>query len=160
MGLHPLWRFAPRVELRFYVSVKSKLQHPPPPRHTPAFDIFPVPGKREFDYQSLPGGGEFDPHRLGVGNLNCTLDFMWNLWRGELYIMGDAVLEDFRGKDCAFVKPIGYEEWAEQALCRIWRYLHFKIFNIGYNFRLWIHECCKLYLQWNTIPIPAIQYNN
>ena len=104
---------------------------PPPPRHTPAFDTFPVPGRREFDYQSLPGGGEIDLHRLGVGNLNCTLNFMWNLWRGELYIMGDAVLEDFRGKDCAFVKPIGYEEWAEQALCRIWRYLNFKIFNIG-----------------------------
>ena len=57
------------------VSVKSKLQHPPPgiPR---AFDTFTVPGRREFDYQSLPGGGEFDPHALGVGNLNCTLDFM------------------------------------------------------------------------------------
>ena len=56
------------------VSVKSKLQHaPPPPR---AFDAFAVPGRREFDYQSLPGGGEFDPHALGVGNLNCTLDFM------------------------------------------------------------------------------------
>ena len=58
-----------------YVSVKSKLQHVPPgiPR---AFDTFAVPGRREFDYQSLPGGGEFDPHALGVGNLNCTLDFM------------------------------------------------------------------------------------
>ena len=41
-----------------------------------AFDTFAVPGRREFDYQSLPGGGEFDPHALGVGNLNCTLDFM------------------------------------------------------------------------------------
>ena len=30
----------------------------------------------EFDHQSLPGGGEFDPHALGVGNLNSTLDFM------------------------------------------------------------------------------------
>ena len=57
-----------------YVSVKSKLQHaPPPPR---AFDTFAVLGRREFDYQSLPGGGEFDPQALGVGNLNCTLDFM------------------------------------------------------------------------------------
>ena len=55
-----------------YVSVKSKLQHAPPR----AFDTFAVPGRREFDYQSLPGGGEFDPHALGVGNLNCTLDFM------------------------------------------------------------------------------------
>ena len=41
-----------------------------------AYDTFAVPGRREFDYQSLPGGGEFDPHTLGVGNLNCTLDFM------------------------------------------------------------------------------------
>ena len=57
------------------VSVKSKLQHPP--RGIPrAFDTFAIPGRREFDYQSFPGGGEFDPHALGVGNLNCTLDFM------------------------------------------------------------------------------------
>ena len=58
-----------------YVSVKSKLQHAPPgiPQ---AFDTFAVPGGWEFDYQSLPGGGEFDPHGLGVGNLNCTLNFM------------------------------------------------------------------------------------
>ena len=48
-----------------------------PPSGIPrAFDTFAVPGRREFDYQSLPGGGEFDPHALGVGNLNCTLDFM------------------------------------------------------------------------------------
>ena len=63
------------------VSVKSKLQHaPPPPQGIPrAFDTFAVPGRREFDYQSLQ-----------VKSL---------AWRG----MGDAVLEDFRGKDCAFV---------------------------------------------------------
>ena len=49
---------------------------PHPPGIPRAFDNFAVPGRREFDYQSLPGGGEFDPHALGVGNLNCTLDFM------------------------------------------------------------------------------------
>ena len=48
----------------------------PPPGIPRAFDSFAVPGRREFDYQSLLGGGEFDPHALGVGNLNCTLDFM------------------------------------------------------------------------------------
>ena len=48
----------------------------PPPGKPRAFDTFAVPGRREFDYQSFPGGGEFDPHALGVGNLNCTLDFM------------------------------------------------------------------------------------
>ena len=59
------------------VSVKSKVQHAPPPPGIPwAFGTFSVPGRREFDDQSLPGGGEFDPHALGVGNLNCTLDFM------------------------------------------------------------------------------------
>ena len=58
------------------VSVKSKLQHAPPPGIPRAFDTFAVPGRREFDYQSLPGGGEFDPYALGVGNLNCTLDVM------------------------------------------------------------------------------------
>ena len=59
-----------------YVSVKSKLQHPPPPGIPRAFDTFVVSGRREFDYKSPPGGGEFDPHALGVGNLNFTLDFM------------------------------------------------------------------------------------
>ena len=60
-----------------YVSVKSKFQHAPTPPGIPlAFDTFAVLGRREFDYQSLPGGGEFDPHALGVGNLNYTHDFM------------------------------------------------------------------------------------
>ena len=58
-------------------------QHDPPPPGKPReFDTFAVPGRREFDYQSLPGGGEFDLHALGVGNLNCTHDFMRNLLRG------------------------------------------------------------------------------
>ena len=48
----------------------------PPPGKPRAFDTFAVPGRREFDYQSLLGGGEFDLHALGVGNLNCTHDFM------------------------------------------------------------------------------------
>ena len=48
---------------------------PPPPSGIPRkFDTFAVPGRREFDYQSLSWGGEFDPHALGVGNVNCTLD--------------------------------------------------------------------------------------
>ena len=41
---------------------------------------------------SLPGGGEFELHvQFYVKSL---------AWRA---IMGDAVLEDFHGKDCAFV---------------------------------------------------------
>ena len=60
-----------------YRSNRSFNMPPPPPSGIPrAFDTFAIPGRREFDYQSLPGGGEFDPPALGVGNLNCTLDFM------------------------------------------------------------------------------------
>ena len=32
-----------------------------PPGIPQAFDTFVVSGRREFDYQSLPGGGEFEP---------------------------------------------------------------------------------------------------
>ena len=66
------------------------------------FDTFAVPGRREFDYQSLPGGGEFELHpRFHVKSL---------VWRA---VMGDVVLEDFLGNDCAFVA-----NWL-QGLCRI-----------------------------------------
>ena len=76
---------------------------PPPPGAYPGH-LTPLPswvGGIFIISESLPGGGEFDLHALGVGNLNCTLDFMKSLaWRA---IMEDGVLEDFRGKDCAFV---------------------------------------------------------
>ena len=62
---------------RHFLMYRSNRSFNMPPLGIPrAFDIFAVPGRREFDYQSLLGGGEFDPHALGVGNLNCTLDFM------------------------------------------------------------------------------------
>ena len=66
--------------------------HPTPPLGIPwAFDTLAVPESREFDHQSLPGGGEFELHpRFHVKSL-------------VLQAMGDTVLEDFHGKDCAFV---------------------------------------------------------
>ena len=73
--------------------MKSKLQHAPPPGKPRAFDTFAVPGRREFDYQSHPGGGEFELQpRFHVKAL---------AWRAPG--ASPAVLEDFRGKDCAFV---------------------------------------------------------
>ena len=82
-----------------YRSNRSFNMPLPPPGIPRAFDTFAVPGSREFDYQSLLGGGEFDPHALGGGEFE--LHHVKSLaWRP---IMGDAVLEDFRGKDCAFV---------------------------------------------------------
>ena len=67
-----------------YRSIEASTSPPPPQGIPRTFDTFAVPGRREFDYQSLPGGGEFDPHALGVGNLNSTLNFMRELWCGEL----------------------------------------------------------------------------
>ena len=85
------------------VSVKSKLQHAPPAPGIPrAFDTFAVPGRREFDYQSFPGGGEFDPHALGGGKFELHPRFHEKSLACRP-IMGNAVLQDFRGKDCAFV---------------------------------------------------------
>ena len=64
----------------------------PPRAYRGHLTPFSVPGGREFDYQSLPGGGEFELHpQFHVKSLALRA------------IMGDAVLEDFRGKDCAFV---------------------------------------------------------
>ena len=79
----------------------------PPPDIPRAFDTFAVPGRWEFDYRSLPGGGEFDSYALGVGNLNCTLDFRVKslVWRA---IMGDVVLEDFV-ENIVPLWPIDYE---------------------------------------------------
>ena len=58
-----------------YVLVKSKLQHAPPGIPW-AFDTFAVRGGENLIIRVFQGGGEFDPHALGVANLNCTLNFM------------------------------------------------------------------------------------
>ena len=68
--------YAPEVHIMYRSNQSFNMPPPLPPGIPRAFDTFAVPGRREFDYQSLPGGGEFDPHALGVGNLDCTLDFM------------------------------------------------------------------------------------
>ena len=67
-----------------------------------AFDTFAVPRRREFDYQSLPGGGEIWFPCVRGGELElpprfCVKSLAWRT------IMGDKVLEDFHGNNCAFV---------------------------------------------------------
>ena len=68
----------------------------PPPTPRPgiprASETFAVPWRREFNYQSPPGGGEFELHPRFLVKSRA-------LWA----VMGDAMLDDFRGKDCAFV---------------------------------------------------------
>ena len=63
---------------------------PPTPGIPRAFDTFAIPGRRKFDYQSLPGGGEFDPHALGVGEFDPHPRFHVKSlsWRD---ILGDVV---------------------------------------------------------------------
>ena len=48
---------------------------PPPPRAYPE-NLTPLPfrGGGNLIIRVFHGGGEFDPHALGVGNVNCTLD--------------------------------------------------------------------------------------
>ena len=73
----------PRWQTDFFRKVMCRSNRSfniPPPGIPRAFDTFVVPGRRGFDYQSLPGGGEFDLHAKGLGNLNRRLDFIWNLW--------------------------------------------------------------------------------
>ena len=91
---------------------------------------FAVPGRREFDYQSLPGGGEFAPHALGVWNLNCTLD------RFHMKSHGGRGVRGFSLKRLCLCGQLATRKGLKQALCSIWRYLDFNIFNVG--FRLWI----------------------
>ena len=81
---------------------------------------------------------------------------MWNLWHGKL--SWERGVRGFSWKRLCLWGKLVMRKGLQQALCCIWRYLNFKIFNFG--FRLWIYECIKLCLQWNTIPIPAIQFNN
>ena len=81
-----------------YVSVKSKLQHAPP-GHTPGIWHLCRPGEEGIWWsESSRGWGIWSPcFRGGEFELHPRFHVMW--WA----IMGDAVLEDFRGKDCAFV---------------------------------------------------------
>ena len=78
--------------MQYYVSVKSKLQHAPPPGHLTSL-------------LSQGGGNLIIRVFQGVGNLKAfelhpRLDVKSLVWQA---IMGDAVLKDFRRKDCAFV---------------------------------------------------------
>ena len=120
-----------------------------PPGIPRAFDTFAVPGRREFDYQSLPGGGEFDPHALGVGiwtapSISCEIS-------GLTSYHGERSARGFSWKRFCLCGQLVTGKGLKQVLCRIWRYLNFHIFDIG--FRLWI--CVYNDIQYLRIPIPV-----
>ena len=83
------------------VSVKSKLQHAPP-GHTPGIWHLCRPGEEGIWLsESSRGWGIWTPcFRGGEFELHPRFHVKSLAWWA---IMGDAVLEDFRGKDCAFV---------------------------------------------------------
>ena len=136
-------------------QIEASTSPPPPPGH-----LTPLP--------SWGGGNLITRVFQGVGNL-IPMCQGWGIWTAPLIsceslawwaMMGDAVLEDFHGKDCAFVANWFTRKGLNQALCHIWRYLNFNIFNIG--FRLWIQYMNVLSCVYNEIQylLPAIQYNN
>ena len=89
------------------VTVKSKLQHPPPPPGIP----------RAFDAFSCPGGREFDHHSLGVGNLIASLDVMLRVAlipRGLINHGGDV-----KGKDSVFVADCQLKTKGLHKLCSL-----------------------------------------
>ena len=64
----------------YNVSVKSKLQHPPLPGHTPSiWHLCRLGEEGIWLSESSRVWGIWTPCK-GVGNLNRSLDFMWNLW--------------------------------------------------------------------------------
>ena len=80
----------------------TKLQHPPPPGHTPGIWHLCRPGEEGIWLSECSRGwGIWSPcFRGGEFELHPRFHVKSLAWRA---IMGDAVLEDFRGKDCAFV---------------------------------------------------------
>ena len=75
--LHSLMKFVQKwdFEQLCISQIETSTSLPPPPASIPrACDTLTVPGGENLIIRVLQG----------VGNLNCTLNFMWNLWHGEL----------------------------------------------------------------------------
>ena len=76
--LHSLMKFVQKwdFEQLCISQIETSTSLPPPP---------PASIPRACDTLTVPGGENLIIRVLqGVGNLNCTLNFMWNLWHGEL----------------------------------------------------------------------------
>ena len=75
--LHSLMKFVQKwdFEQLCISQIETSASLPPPAASIPrACDTLTVPGGENLIIRVLQG----------VGNLNCTLNFMWNLWHGEL----------------------------------------------------------------------------
>ena len=114
-----------------------------PPGHTPGIWHLCRPGKEGIWLSEssrgvgnlilIVRGGEIEMHpRFHVKSL---------AWRAVM--LGGRGVRGFSWKRLRLYGQLMRRKGLKKALCRIWRYLSFK-------------SC----LQWNTIPIPAIRYNN
>ena len=77
--------------------------------------LTPLPSRRgvNFDFQGLPGGGEFDPHALGVGSLNsCETS-------GVASNHGGRGVGGFSWKRLCLCGQLVTRKGLKQALCRI-----------------------------------------
>ena len=74
--LHSLMKFVQKwdFEQLCISQIETSTSLPPPASIPRACDTLTVPGGENLIIRVLQG----------VGNLNCTLNFMWNLWHGEL----------------------------------------------------------------------------
>ena len=87
-----------------------------PPGIPRAFDTFAVPGRREFDYQSLLGGGEFDPNALGVGNFRPSILYEIS---GVASYHGGRGFRGFSWKRVCLCGQLVTRKGLKQRLCRI-----------------------------------------
>ena len=119
---------------------------PLPPGLSRAFDTFAVVGGGNLILRVFQGWGIWSPCVKG-GEISRVASYH-----------GGRGFRGFSWKRLCLCGQLVTGKGLKQALYRIWRYLNINIFKIG--FRLRIYESIKLCLQWNTIPILAIQYNN
>ena len=114
---------------------------PPPQAYPGHLKTLPSQGGGNLIIRVFQGVGKFELHpRFHVKSL------VWQV------IMGDAVLEDFCGKDCAFW-PVGYAPSnTAQALRHIWKYSNLNIFNIGFRFWICVYNDVQYLYRWfNTM---------
>ena len=99
---------------------------------TQAFDTFAVPRRREFDYQSLPGGGEIRFPSVRGGEFELPPRFLCEI-SSVANDHGGQGVRGFSWRQLCLCGQLVTRKGLKQALCHIRRYLNFNIFNIGFR---------------------------
>ena len=96
------WEIAQAHSIKIMYPSKQSFNIPPPHSWAYPGHLKPLPSRR--------GGNLIIRVFQGVGNLNCPIDFTWNLWHGE-QSWGTRCYRIFMEKIVP-LRPIGYEERA------------------------------------------------